>query len=113
LFDELRLVVASQVSRLYGPRARVPVDRDRPALLPHEDVPGGKLAEVLEDRIRSRNRVEREKRLERVEIDLAARQRAQLGRKLERAGDRSEERRVGEGCRTRSPASAVTHMTMT
>jgi len=46
-------------------------------------VAGGKLACVAEDRVRRRDGVEREERLERVEIDLTTRKRAQLGRKLE------------------------------
>ena len=40
-------------------------------------------AHVTEDRQRPRDRVEGEKRLERVEVDLAARKRAQLGGELE------------------------------
>ena len=45
----------------------------------------GKLPRVAEDRVGRRNRVEREECLERVEIDLAARKCAQLGRELEHA----------------------------
>ena len=43
------------------------------------------LARVLEDRERCRHAVEREERLECIEVDLAARQRAKLGRELELA----------------------------
>ena len=54
-------------------------------LLPDEHMAGGQLADVAEDRVRGRNRVEGEKRLESVEVDVAARERAELRRELERA----------------------------
>jgi hypothetical protein len=44
------------------------------------------LRDLAEDRQRRRDRVEGEERLERVEVDLAARQRAQLRRERELAG---------------------------
>ena len=44
---------------------------------------GRQLARAREDRERRRHGVEREKPLERVEVDLTARQRAQLRRELE------------------------------
>jgi hypothetical protein len=46
-------------------------------------VPRRELARLAEDRQRRRDRVEGEERLERVEVDLAARQRAQLRGELE------------------------------
>ena len=63
-------------------------------LLPDEQVPGRQLADVAEDRQRRRDRVEREERLERVEVDLAARQRAQVGREREPAGGRAVDERL-------------------
>ena len=50
-------------------------------------MPRGQLAHVAEDRVRRGDRVEREERLERVGVDLAARQRAQLGREAQLAAD--------------------------
>ena len=50
-------------------------------------MPRGQLADVAEDRVRRGDRVEREERLERVGVDLAARQRAQLGREAQLAAD--------------------------
>jgi hypothetical protein len=63
----------------------------RPAVLEHEHVPGRQLAHVAEDRPRAVDGVEREERLERVEIDLAggareAAQRLELRREGEVAG---------------------------
>ena len=46
-------------------------------------MPGRQLAGLAKDRQRGRDRVEGEERLERVEVDLPARQRAQLGGELE------------------------------
>ena len=57
-------------------------------------MPGHQLAHVPEDRQRPRDRVEREEGLERVEVDLAARQRAQLGGELEPARDDAVEQRL-------------------
>ena len=57
-----------------------------PVLLPDEHVPGRELADVAEDRVRRRDRVEGEERLERVEVDLAARERTELRRERELAG---------------------------
>src|SRR5438045_3362618 len=82
LLDQLGLVVAADRQ---GAWSRVARQFDRAVLLPHEHVPRRQLADVSEDRIRSGNRVEREERLERIEVDLAARQRPQLRRELERA----------------------------
>jgi hypothetical protein len=79
LLDELRLVVVPLGQR---PRAREPLE-PRGAALPDEQVAGRQLAHLAEDRERRRHRVEREERLERVEVDLAARQRAQLRRESE------------------------------
>jgi hypothetical protein len=50
-------------------------------------VPGRELSHVAEDRIRGRDRVEGEEGLEGVEVDLAARQRPQLGREAQLAAD--------------------------
>ena len=85
LLDELRLVVAAQLVHGHRPGPRVALELEAAAFRPHEQMTGGQLARVAEDRVRRRDRVEREKRLERVEVDLAARKRAQLRRELERA----------------------------
>src|SRR5919204_115428 len=53
------------------------------AAVPDEQMSRGQLPDPAEDRERRRNRVEREERLERVEIDVAARERTQLGREGE------------------------------
>src|SRR5207244_2707142 len=79
LLDELRVVVASNLGGRSGSRPREPRHAHL-AVLPDEDVPGGQLAALPEDRERRRDRVERKERLERVEIDLAARERTQLRR---------------------------------
>src|SRR4029078_7162360 len=86
LLDELRLVTVAPLSlgRRTGPR--ILLERDR-AVLPDEHVPGRELAHVAEDRVRRRDRVEGEERLERVEVDLAAWQRPQLGREAQLAAD--------------------------
>ena len=78
LLDELGLVVVAHLVRRDRRRPRVARDLDA-AVLPGQQVPGLQLAHVAEDRQRPRNRVEGEERVERVEVDLAARQRAQLG----------------------------------
>ena len=83
LLDELGLVAVAHLGR---PGPREALDRDR-AVLPDEHVPRRQLADVAEDRVRRRDRVEREERLERVGVDLAARQRAQLGREPQLAAD--------------------------
>src|SRR5207302_7375094 len=57
------------------------------SVLPDEDVPRRKLADLAKDRQRRWNRVEREKRLERVEVDLPTRQRAELGGKRQLSVD--------------------------
>ena len=86
LLDELRLVVAAQRLGLHGAGPRITVEREPSMLLPDEHVPRRQLPDAAEDRIRRGDRVEREERLERVEVDLAARQRAHLGGELEGAG---------------------------
>ena len=87
LLDELGLVLAptSRCRRGAGPREALELDACR--LATRARGPGGSLRVLPEDRLRRRHRVEREERLERVEVDLAARQRAQLGRERELAGD--------------------------
>ena len=87
LLDQLRLVVGAQLLDGHRAGTRVAVDVHGSVLLPDEHVTGGKLADLAEDRVRRRDRVEREERLERVEVDLAARERAQLGGELEHAAD--------------------------
>ena len=72
------------VAHLGGRRPRVPLDA-RLAVLPHEQVAGRQLPRPAEDRVRRRDGVEREKRLERVRIDLAAGQSSELGRERELA----------------------------
>src|SRR5207244_9876625 len=70
---------------LHRPGVRVALDARLSALLPHEQVSGGELADVAEDRVRRGDGVEGEERLERVQVDLPAWQRAHLGGELERA----------------------------
>ena len=89
LLHELGLVVVAQLLFARGGRPRVPLDARVASLLPREEVAGGQLAHVAEDRVRRRDRVEGEEGFERVEVDLAARQGAQLGRELERAAGRA------------------------
>jgi len=84
LLDELRLVVSSHLLQRDRAGPDVAFDLDA-ALRPDEQVARGELPRVAKDRVRRRDRIEREERLERVEIDLAARERAQLGRELELA----------------------------
>ena len=66
-----------------GPGPRVALERDA-AVVPRQDVPRRQLADLPEDRERRRDRVEGEERLERVEVDLTAGQRVELGRERER-----------------------------
>jgi len=84
LLDELRFVVAAELLDGHGAGAGIAAELDAVAFGPHEQVACGQLPRVAEDRVRRGDRVEREKGLERVEIDLAARERAQLRCKLER-----------------------------
>ena len=86
LLDELRLVAVAQLVLGRGAGPRIPLERDL-AVLPNEDVSGRQLPDVAEDRVRRRDRVEGEERLERVEVDLAARQRSQLGREAQLPAD--------------------------
>src|SRR3954464_3710972 len=72
--DELRLVVFPFFE---GMRPREPLEAHG-AVFPDEQMPGGELACLTEDGKRRWDGVEREKRLECVQIDLAARERAQL-----------------------------------
>ena len=110
LFDELGFVVASQLIDRHRPRTRVALDAERTALLPDQHVPGRELARVAEDRERGRNRIEGEKCLERVEVDLALRQRAELGCELERVPAVAVVERldaVAVACEHEPPASRV------
>src|SRR3954454_2978796 len=81
--DELRLVVFAFSE---GMRPREPLESDV-AVLPYEQMPGGELACLTKDGKRRRDRVEGEKRLERVQVDVAAWQRAQFGCERELAVD--------------------------
>src|SRR5579862_1915338 len=83
LLDELGLVA---VAHLGWPGSCETLDSDG-AVLPDEHVPRGELADVAEDRIRRWDRVESEERLERVGVDLPARQRTELGREPELSAD--------------------------
>src|SRR5581483_6290106 len=65
-------------------RPRVATELDR-AVLPGQQVTRRQLADLAEDRERRGDRVEGEEALERVEVDLAARQGAQLGSERELA----------------------------
>src|SRR4029077_5350323 len=67
--------------------ASEPPDVDT-AFFPDEQVPGGKLPHFLEDGQRCGNGVESEERLERVEVDLPAGKRPQLGGERKLAVDR-------------------------
>ena len=79
LLDELGLVLASRLDRRRRPREAAQLD----AAVPHEHVTRRQLARAREDRERRRHGVEREEPFERVEVDVTARQRAQLRRELE------------------------------
>src|SRR5581483_11799291 len=70
--------LAPQLARRRRPGE--PREPDPAATLPHEQMPGRQLPGPAEDRVRRRDRVEREKTFERVEVDLAPRQRPQLRR---------------------------------
>src|SRR5215471_9974904 len=86
LLDEFRLVAEAQLVLAGGAWARKSLDRDL-AVLPDEHVAGRELPDVAKDRVRSRDRVEGEERLERIQIDLAARQRPQLRREAQLSVD--------------------------
>src|SRR6266581_228246 len=79
----LRDVLSSQLVHRYRAGPRIAIDLHAAALAPDEQVTCGKLPRFAEDRIRRRDRVEGQERLERVEIDRAPWERAQLGRELE------------------------------
>ena len=66
--------------------ARVLLDR-RAAVLPRQRVTGQQLADVFEDRERSRYDVERQECVESVEIDVAVLERVQLGGEAELPAD--------------------------
>jgi hypothetical protein len=83
LLDELRLVAPPLFLDRNGRRPRKAFDPHRARLRPDEQVPGRQLPDLTEDRQRRGDRVEGEERLERVEVDLAAREGAELGRELE------------------------------
>ncbi len=85
LLHQLRLVVVAQLGLMHRRGMGVALDAHVAALLPHEQMPCRELAHVAEDRVRRGDGVEGEERLERVEVDLAARQGAHLRRELERA----------------------------
>ena len=82
LLGELGVFLAPHLVRGHRRRPRETPQRHL-ARLPGKHVPGRKLAALPEDRQRRRDRVEGEERLERVEVDLAARERSQLGREFE------------------------------
>ena len=84
LLDELGLV--GVVPRRQRPGPGVPLELDAP-VLPGEHVTRRELADLAEDRERRRDRVEGEERLERVEVELARRQRVELGGERELAAD--------------------------
>ena len=75
--DELCLFVVSQL--LDGNRCGTcePLQPDAP-VLPQQKMSRRQLAHLTEDRQRRRDRVEGEERFERIEVDLAARQRSEL-----------------------------------
>src|SRR4029077_14669330 len=68
LLDELRFVLVVARRQRSGPGESV--EAERPGF-PRESVPRLQLPDVAEDRERRRHGVEREERLERIEIDLA------------------------------------------
>ena len=82
LLDQLGLVVVAQLGDRDRRGPRVALEA-HVAVLPDEHVPRRELAGLAEDRQRRRDRVEGEEGLERVEVDLPARQRAELGGELE------------------------------
>ena len=76
LLDELRLLVLAQLLE----RCRTgKASQLETAVFPDQQMSRRELADFAEDRQRCRDRVEREERFQRVEVDLAARQGAQLG----------------------------------
>src|SRR3954452_6049538 len=74
LLDQLRLVLFTRLERRRRPCVTLQVERP----VPGEDVARRQLLRVAEDGVRRRQAVEREEYLERVEVDLAARQCTQL-----------------------------------
>ena len=84
LLDQLRFVGIGSWLERAGPRVS---RKRRRAAAPRERVPGRELADLAVDRQRCRNHVEREERLQGVEVDLTAWERVELGceRKLARA----------------------------
>ena len=85
LLDELGLV-ARRAAPAAGPAARSARARRGPSSQV-STWPGRQLADLPEDRERRRDRVEGEERLERVEIELALRQRVELRGERELAAD--------------------------
>ena len=84
LLHELGLV--APVPRRQRARPRVPLERGA-ALLPGQHVARGQLPDLPEDRQRRRDRVEGEERVERLEIEVAPRQRVELRRERELTAD--------------------------
>ena len=78
LLGEEHRVLAAHVACRDRRRPREPLE-PRLAPLPDEQMSGRKLPRAAEDRERRRDRVEGEERLERIEVDFASGQRAQLG----------------------------------
>ena len=80
LLDELGLlVVRAHLPRGHRRRAGKALDSRLSLTLPDEQVAGRELPRVAPNRQRRGNGVEREERLDRVEVDLARRQGLQLG----------------------------------
>ena len=75
LLEQLSLVVDSHRQR---PGPREALEGDLP-VLPGQHVSGRQLADLAEDRERGGNGVGRQERLERVEVEVALRQRVELG----------------------------------
>ena len=82
LFEQLGLVVVA--ARLERAGAREALDRHA-AVVPRERVTGAQLADVLEDREWRGDDVERQERLECVEVDVAVLERVELRRERELA----------------------------
>ena len=82
LLHEFGLVVVTGLE--CGRRPRVP-RKHRLTAFPDERVTRGQLVDVAKDRERRRHGVEGEERLERIEVDRTARERAQLGCELDAA----------------------------
>ena len=70
LLDELGLLVVSHLDGRRRPRKPTQVSM---AIRPDQHVAGRQLPDLAEDRQRCGNRVERQERLDRIEVDLAAR----------------------------------------